>query len=285
MKYELGTFAKLLKELNGVLDWHEFSALRPATLKSAQRQVQQRLQEGVVELKRELPQLAEALLRDLGKRLPEKQRKLAKSFNEQLTQIMNQRVGSLGRQISEDFSQLIGKDLPDPKQVERINKIATVFQWSAPEYFDPKGAALGAVAGVGLVAVVGLALPVVGAALLGAALASSAAGGVLGGFLGSGTTLVTVEQLRERVARPAVIDAQTALDGATQRARAQLDSFCEILHRAVSHLSKPESQGRDLKAMHGEIQAAQGKLKGLRKHFSAVQPKTEDGTASEVERD
>jgi len=135
-------------------------------------------------------------------------------------------------------------------------------------------AAAGAAAGVGVVAVVGLALPIVGAALLGAALASSAVGGILGGFLGSGTTLSTPEQLRERIIRPAVIDAQTALDAATQKAQEQIHSFCELLHQAVVLLRKPENHNRDINDMQTAIAAARKQLKGLRQRFKAVQPPT-----------
>ena len=129
---------------------------------------------------------------------------------------------------------------------------------------------MGAAVGVGLAAAIGLALPVVGTALLGAALASSAAGGVLGGLFGSGTTIATVEEFRERVVRPAVAQAQGGLGNAAQDATKHVAQFCRSILLATQMFARKDSQIRNVEHMLDAVLATQKAMKPIRNRFQAL---------------
>ncbi len=271
LKYEVKTFNKLLADVKKIMELKEFAGVRIETIAAAQERVIADLQAGVLDLTRAVPKFSEDILGTMSGRLPEKQRRLSTEFHEQLVANIQSSVDALGRRLNQTFVEVIQKDLKNRAVATTLNdKFSELFQLGSPELFDPKGAAMGAAVGVGLVAAVGLALPIVGTALLGVALASSAAGGVLGGLFGSGTTIATVEEFRERIARPSVTQVQSGLGNASQEAVRHVEQFCRSIILATRMFDQGERKDRSIEQMVDAVMAAQRMLKPLRTKFRSV---------------
>ncbi len=271
LAYEMESFGKLLADVKKIMALKEFAGVRIETIEAAQERVTIDLRVGVLDITRAVPKLSEEILANMAGRLPEKQRKLATEFHKQLVANIQSSVDGLGRRLNQTFVEAIQKDLKNRAVATTLNdKFSELFQLGSPELFDAKGAAMGAAVGVGLVAAVGLALPIVGTALLGAALASSAAGGVLGGLFGSGTTIATVEEFRERIARPAVTQVQSGLGNASQEAVRHVEQFCRSITLANRMFEQGDHNARSIEQMVDAVMLTQRMLKPLRTNFDSV---------------
>lgn len=271
LKYEMKSFGKLLVDINKIVALKEFAGVRSETIEAAQARVTAELQAGVLDITRAVPKLSEDILASLSVRLPEKQRKLATEFHGQLVAKIQTSVDELGKGLNQTFIQAIQKDLKDRTVAAALNeRLSELFQLGSPEFFDKRGAAMGAAVGVGLAAAIGLALPIVGTALLGAALASSAAGGVLGGLFGSGTTIATKEEFRERILRPAVTQTQSGLSSASNEAASHVAQFCRSILLATKMFERKDSKDRSIEEMVAAVKKAKLAVKPLQSQFDLI---------------
>lgn len=271
LAYEMESFDKLLADVKKIMALKEFAGVRIETIEEAQERVTEDLRAGVLDITRAVPKFSEDILANMAGRLPEKQRRLATEFHKQLVANIQSAVDALGKRLNQTFVEAIQKDLKNRALATTLNdRFSELFQLGSPELFDNKGAAMGAAVGVGLVAAVGLALPIVGTALLGAALASSAAGGVLGGLFGSGTTIATAEEFRERIARPSVTQVQSGLGNASQEAVSHVEQFCRSILLATRMFGQGGRKAENIEQMVNAVMVTQRMLKPLQTKFDSV---------------
>lgn len=271
LEYEMESFGKLLVDINKIVELKAFAGVRSETIEAAQARVTADLQAGVLDITRAVPKLSEDILASLSVRLPEKQRKLAAEFHSQLVAKIQTSVEELGKGLNQTFIQAIQQDLKDRTVAATLNeRLSELFQLGSPEFFDKRGAAMGAAVGVGLAAAIGLALPIVGTALLGAALATSAAGGVLGGLFGSGTTIATKEEFRERILRPAVTQTQSGLSTASHEAASHVAQFCRSILLATKMFERKDSKDRSIEEMVAAVKKSKLAVKSLQSKFELI---------------
>lgn len=271
LEYEMKSFGTLLVDINKIVELKAFAGVRSETIEAAQDRVIADLQAGVLDLIRDVPKFSEDILASLSARLPEKQRKLAAEFHNQLVARIQTSVDELGKGLNQTFIQAIQKDLKDRTVAAAINeRLSELFQLGSPEFFDTRGAAMGAAVGVGLAAAIGLALPIVGTALLGAALATSAAGGVLGGLFGSGTTIATKEEFRERILRPSVTQTQSGLTTASQQAASHVAQFCRSILLATKMFERKDSKDRSIEEMIAAVKETKLAIQPLKSQFELI---------------
>ncbi|HVG58223.1 MAG TPA: hypothetical protein VNA24_06685, partial [Hyalangium sp.] len=88
-------------------------------------------------------------------------------------------------------------------------------------------------------------------------------GGLLGGLMGSASTVDTPEALREQVTEPLLRDAEQRLLQATQSSREDLARLCELLRKVIQVFSDPKAGAYDLAALQRVVELAEVSQKQL----------------------
>jgi GTP-binding protein EngB required for normal cell division len=260
----------LLEDLRVLLEMRDLASLKPETLTRLRTRLDDLLVDESLQLSGDLSRFAEEVLRELTPALPGKQRHLTTLFREKLGARLESRLTRLHQRVNEELTGELRHDMKRETTVELANRFGPLL--SDELFFDWRSAAkAGGLVSAGAALLMGAAPTPVGWALAGAALI----GGLLGGIMGSASTLDTPDALRRLVVGPILLDAEQRLRQATQAARDDLGHLCTLLQKVAEVFSGPESGRYDVARLQQTLALARTRHEHLGSELREFHQKVE----------
>jgi hypothetical protein len=268
----LDHWKETLADLGALLEMRELAQVKPETLQQLQKKLDDVIIESGAQLKLELPRFMAELHRQAVNDLPSPHRQLEESFQEKFQEQFAPRLHAIGQRINEELMAELRKDLTKKQtSVSLANRFLGLLEPSNP-FFDWMSATQ-----VGGVATVGAALLAAGAATpVGWAIAGAAViGGLLGGLIGSASTIDSADELQEKVVAPLTQKYQQLLSSAIASYRRDLAHLSKLMQKVVAIFSQEEASSYkddQIKRMQMFIRLAdETKRKNLASRFRKIE--------------
>ncbi len=260
----------LLEDLRVLLEMRDLASLKPETLTRLRTRLDDLLVDESLQLSGDVSRFAEEVLRELAPALPGKQRHLTTLFREKLGARLESRLASVHQRINQELTAELRHDMKRETTVELANRFGPLV--SDELFFDWRSAAkAGSLVSAGAALLMGAAPTPVGWALAGAALI----GGLLGGIMGSASTLDSPDALRRLVVGPILLDAEQRLRQATQAAREDLGHLCTLLQKVAEVFSGPDSGRYDVARLQQTLALARTRHEHLGRELRELRQKME----------
>lgn len=272
----LDAWKETLADLRALLGMRELAEVKPETLRQLRSKLDDSIIESGAQLKSELPRFMADLHRQHSGTLPFPHRELQESFRKKVQEHFGPRLQEIGQRINDDLMAELRKDLTKQTSVSLTNRFLGLLEPSDP-FFDwisatQVGGVAGAGAAVGAALLTAGALTPVGWAIAGAAML----GGLLGGFIGSASTIDSPDELDKKIVVPLTQEYQQHLANAISSYRSDFAHLCRLMEKVITIFSKPEAGGYkddQLKRMQMFIKLAD---ETRRKHLAARFKKIEE---------
>lgn len=265
LKEALEGWGSTLSDLRALLEMRDLSDVKPETLQRIRNRLDDLLVDESIQLRRQLPGIAEDILRKLGPTLPSPQRHVTSAFREELSGRLYDQLSGIHQRLNRELADALRQDVNKATTLALTDRFSHILD-SSPNFFDWQSATKGGVFGAGAAGaamLMGAAMTPVGWAVAGAALL----GGLLGGIMGSSSTIETPDELRNLVATPILQDAEGRLSSATETSRAELSHACDLLQKVVQIFNEPNASSYDLPVIQRVVSMAEIRQKRLDQEF------------------
>jgi GTP-binding protein EngB required for normal cell division len=260
----------VLEDLRVLLEMRDLAELKPETLTRLRTRLDDLLVDESLQLGGDLSRFAEEVLRELTPALPGKQRHLTTLFREKLGARLESRLASVHQRVNQELTGELRHDMKRETTVELANRFGPLL--GEELFFDWRSAArTSGLVSAGAALLMGAAPTPVGWALAGAALI----GGLLGGIMGSASTLDSTDALRKLVVAPILLDAEQRLRQATQAAREDLGHLCTLLQKVAEVFAGPEAGRYDVARLQQTLALARTRHEHLGRELRELHQKIE----------
>jgi hypothetical protein len=256
---EVAAWGAALADLHALLEMRELAAVKPETLERLRTRLDGLLVEEGARIRGQLPGVVEQFLRGKEAALPRSRRQLTNALREAFVAKLRQEVEGIQPRLNQELAEALRGDVDTATTLALTNRFEGVLE-AGPRFFDWQSARkAGAVGAAGAALVARVAGKPAGWAFAGAMLL----GGLLGGLMGSASTVDTPEALREQVTEPLLRAAEQRLLQATQSSREDLARLCELLRKVIQVFSDPKTGAYDLAALQRVVALAEVSQKQL----------------------
>lgn len=239
---EVAAWGAALADLHALLEMRELASVRPETIERVRARLDTLLVEEGARFRGQLAGVVEQFLHGKEAALPCSRRQLTNALREALVAKLRHEVEGLHPRLNQELAEALRGDVDTATTLALKNRFEGVLE-AGPPFFDWQSARrVGAAGAAGAALVARVARKPVGWAFAGAMFL----GGLLGGLLGSGSTVDTPEALREQVTEPLLREAEQRLGRATQSSREDMARVCELLHKVIHIFTHPQASAYDV---------------------------------------
>lgn len=251
----LTAWKEMLSHLEELLAMRQLAEVKLATIQRIRTRLDAHIVDSGALLMEDLPHFMDETCRELGATLPAPRRQLLENFQSRFGRRFGERLQEIGDRLNSDLTAELQQDLTNKASVTLANRFLSLLEPSNPFFDWVSAAAVGGTVGAGAAvsaAFLAATLPPVGLVMAGAAVI----GGLLGGFMGSASTIDSTEELKEKIARPVTQQYQSHLRTAIAHYRDDLAHLCRLMEKVSVVFSSPSASNYNVPAMQKLIKFA-----------------------------